>query len=316
MNELNGPHASGYVPELPDVELNLLTPKAPGLATVVENRIVTKESSPHFVRHLTLDITGSGLEGKLRSGQSIGVLAPGEDANGRPHKLRLYSLSSPTAGESGHRHLVSTTVKRTIEEIDGKLYTGVCSNYLCDLKPGDQLRITGPSGKRFILPANPLDWNYLFFATGTGIAPFRGMIQELYESGYNQTCALIFGCAYRTDVLYAEELAATAARHEGFHHLVSVSREGRLPDGTKDYVQSQLVQRRELLEPVLWADNTLIYICGLKGMETGIYRQLLDMDLTGYFELREGWTGDASALDDEQLKKAAKAGPRIFEEVY
>lgn len=58
--------------------------------------------------------------------------------------------------------MVSTTVKRSIDEIDGKLYLGVASNYLSDLKPGDKVQLTGPSGKRYLLPENAQDFNYVF----------------------------------------------------------------------------------------------------------------------------------------------------------
>jgi ferredoxin--NADP+ reductase len=71
-------------------------------------------------------------------------------------------------------------VKRTIDEFEEKIYLGVASNYLADLKPGDKVLMTGPSGKRFLLPENAEDFNYILFATGTGIAPFRGMIMELF----------------------------------------------------------------------------------------------------------------------------------------
>ena len=84
---------------------------------------------------------------------------------------------------------MSTTCKRLIDEyadeIDGEkpptngLHIGACSNYLCSLKPGDGVRVSGPSGKKFVLPNDVDDHAYVFVATGTGIAPFRGMVKEL-----------------------------------------------------------------------------------------------------------------------------------------
>ena len=82
---------------LPEVELNIYTPKEPTQATIVENYIVTKESSPNIVRHITFDISGTDLVDRVRVGQSVGILPPGENEKGRPHKLRLYSISSPTS---------------------------------------------------------------------------------------------------------------------------------------------------------------------------------------------------------------------------
>lgn len=301
---------------LPEVELNIYSPKNPVEVTVVENYVVTKESSPNFVRHVTFDVSGTELENRVIAGQSVGVLTPGEDENGRPHKIRLYSVSSPTSGEHGKGNLVSTTVKRTIEEFDKKLYLGVCSNYLADLQPGDKVKLTGPSGKRFLLPENARDFNYLFFATGTGIAPFRGFIKDLFDKGYKNQCALIFGCAYRTDVLYSEFLDEMAEKNSNFHFIKSISREGRRSDGSKDYVQTKLVDEAELLKPILEQPNTLIYICGLKGMETGIYKELAIHNLYDYLQIRGVMPDDLSTLGHDDTKKLFKPSARTFEEVY
>ncbi|MEQ9279892.1 MAG: FAD-binding oxidoreductase [Balneola sp.] len=302
---------------LPEVELNIYSPKDPVEATIVENYVCTAENSPNIVRHITFDISGTDLVDRIRVGQSVGVLPPGETEKGRPHKLRLYSVSSPTKGEGGKSHLVSTTVKRSIDEIDGKLYLGVASNYLSDLKPGDKVQLTGPSGKRYLLPENAQDFNYVFFATGTGIAPFRGMIMELFESGYKGDVALVFGCAYRTDILYPDFIKEMSEKHSNFHYLSCVSREDRRSDGSKYYVQSVINDHSDTLNPIFEKENTLIYICGMKGMETGIYQNLALQGHLEYLQVR----GDLAEIPPsewqwEDLKKNIKPSSRTFEEVY
>jgi ferredoxin--NADP+ reductase len=302
---------------LPEVELNIYGPKDPVEVPVVENYIITKESSPNFVRHITFDVSGTELEGRVKVGQSIGILPPGENEKGRPHKLRLYSVSSPNNGENGKQNLVSTTVKRTIEEFEDKLYIGVASNYLADLKPGDTVKVTGPSGKRFLLPENEKDFNYLFFATGTGIAPFRGMIMELFAKGdYQNDCSLIFGCPYRTDLLYSDYFEKMAQEHSNFHYLKSISRESRRKDGSKHYVQTKIEDEEALLLPILKKKNTLIYICGLKGMEAGIYKELLRLGLDEYLEIRKNLPDDLNDIPRSDIKKFMKPSDRTFEEVY
>lgn len=302
---------------LPEVELNIYGPKDPVEVPVVENYIITKESSPNFVRHITFDVSGTELEGRVKVGQSIGILPPGENEKGRPHKLRLYSVSSPNSGENGKQNLVSTTVKRTIEEFEDKLYIGVASNYLADLKPGEMVKVTGPSGKRFLLPENEKEFNYLFFATGTGIAPFRGMIMELFEKGdYQNDCALIFGCPYRTDLLYSDYFEKMAQEHSNFHYLKSISRESRRKDGSKHYVQTKIEDEEELLLPILRKKNTLIYICGLKGMEAGIYKELLRLGLDEYLDIRKNLPEDLNEIPRSDIKKFMKPSARTFEEVY
>lgn len=303
--------------ELPEVDLNIYSPKSPAEATIVENYVCTAESSPNIIRHITFDISGTELEGKFKVGQSIGVLPPGMNEKGRPHKLRLYSVSSPSKGEEGKPNLVSTTVKRANEEVDGTFYLGVCSNYLCNLKPGDKVKVTGPSGRRYLLPTNALDFNYVFFATGTGIAPFRGMILELFEQGITNQVALVFGCPYRTDVIYPKYFSEMEEKHENFHYIKMISREDRREDGSKYYVQTAIDDRSEILSPILGKDNTLIYLCGMKGMENGIYHNLARQGFLDYLTLK-GDLADRNPNDWswEEVKTMIKPSERTFEEVY
>lgn len=302
--------------KLPEVELNIYSKNTPVEVTVVENYVATKDSSPNFVRHITFDISGTELVDKIRVGQSVGILPPGKDEKGREHKLRLYSISSPSFGEKGEKHLISTTVKRTVEEWENKIYLGVASNYLADLKPGDKVKVTGPSGRRFLLPENAKDFNYIFFATGTGIAPFRGMIQELFDQDYKNECVLVFGCPYRTDLLYADYFDEMDEKNSNFHYIKCISREGRRKDGSKNYVQTTLEDRENLMAPILTNDNTLIYICGMKGMETGIYLQLLKQGFTDYLEIRKELPENPDDIPKDKFKRFIKPSMRIFEEVY
>lgn len=303
--------------KLPEVELNIYSKNSPVEVTVVENYVATKESSPNFVRHVTFDVSGTDLVDRVRVGQSIGILPPGMDSvTGKPHKLRLYSVSSPSKGEKGQKHLISTTVKRTVEEFNNKIYLGVASNHLADLEPGDKVLMTGPSGRRFLLPENASDFNYLFFATGTGIAPFRGMIHELFEGNFTNKVALIFGCAYRTDLLYPEYFEGLDRENPGFHYITSISREDRRKDGSKFYVQSMLEEKRDILSPMLAKDNTLIYICGMKGMESGIYKELIKQGYTDYLDIRKELPENINEVHNDELKKLVRPGVRIFEEVY
>lgn len=302
---------------LPEVKLNLYNRKNPVEVTVVENKLATVESSPNFIRHLSFDLSGTELAGNIIAGQAIGIQAPGEDAKGKPHKIRLYSVSSPSSGENGNPNIVSTTVKRVVEEWDdNSLYLGVASNYVANLKVGDKVLMTGPSGKTFVLPENKTDFNYVFFATGTGIAPFRGMVIDLLEAGIKGDIALLFGCPYRTDILYKSFFEELAEKHDNFHYIRSISREDRRADGSKKYVQTLIEDAPEVL-PILAKENTLIYICGLRGMETGIYQGLLKNGLNDYCILRQElqekplneWTWD-------EWKKGVRGANRMFEEVY
>jgi ferredoxin--NADP+ reductase len=94
--------------------------------------------------------------------------------------LRLYSIASSAPGDYGDANTVSLCVKRLIyEDEDGKEVKGVCSNYLCDLKEGTDVKITGPVGKALLLPKDP-NATVIMLATGTGIAPFRSFLWRFF----------------------------------------------------------------------------------------------------------------------------------------
>ena len=315
-------------PVLREARMHVVTPAAPVVGRVVETRRCTaSEKSAGIVRHVSIDVSGTPLAGSFIAGQSFGVLAPGLDANGKPHKLRLYSIASPTFGEDGNGNVLATTVKRSIDEHweTGKLFLGVCSNYLCDLKVGDEVKVTGPSGKRFVLPAEPEKHDYLFFATGTGIAPFRGMITELLAKKVPSRIVLILGSAYATDLLYDAEMKAFAAQHANFTYLTAVSREksgSGMFAGRGMYVQDRLKDSGSALMPMLLNARTLIYVCGIAGMELGIFQQLartLPEDV-----LPQYLSVDASELGRERIdawqrtmiQKAIRPTRRVFLEVY
>lgn len=311
-------------PVLPEVEMHLHRPNEPGLATVVRSEVCTARKAAGFVRHIELDVSGTNLAGRFRAGQSFGVIPPGTNAKGKPHPLRLYSIASPTKGEDGRGTILATTVKRTIDERwdDHSLFLGVASNYLCDLQVGDTVHVTGPNGKRFLLPEDQQDWNYLFFATGTGIAPFRGMLMDLFDSGHPAPAGatLVMGSPYRTDLLYDEPLAEMARRHEGLNYLTAISRESEPGTNKRLYVQDRLGTHRDQLVELLSADKALIYICGIAGMELGIFRALADClppeVLSRFLTIDTGVAGDPESWTRRMIHKQIKPSRRVFLEVY
>jgi ferredoxin--NADP+ reductase len=309
-------------PALAGVKMHLCMPDAPTFGTVVSTERCTRGKTAGFVRHIALDVSGTPLAGSFRPGQSFGVIPEGVDAHGRPHKVRLYSISSPTRGEDGSGCVVATTVKRTIDEHHEthRLFLGVASNYLCDLQPGARVMLTGPSGKRFVLPADPGRHDYLFFATGTGIAPYRGMILDMLEAGVESRIVLVAGAAHSNDLLYHDLLAELAARHPNFHYLTAVSRERQADGEPPMYVQGRLATHRSQIMPVLESERALVYVCGVAGMELGVM-QALARELPGP-TLERFVTVDPAIRDDVQGWTRSmiprQIGPtrRMFVEVY
>ena len=94
--------ADPTAPVLPEAKMHVVMPNAPTRAKVHSTRLCLKGKSASFIRHVEIDIAGTPLEGSFRAGQSFGVVPAGVDAAGKPHKVRLYSLASPSWGEDGH----------------------------------------------------------------------------------------------------------------------------------------------------------------------------------------------------------------------
>ena len=315
--------ADGSGPVLRDVVMHLATPAAPAQGVVVSNeRCTASRKSAGFVRHVAIDISSTPLAGRFVAGQSFGVIPPGLDAAGKPHKLRLYSIASPSAGEDGQGRVLATTVKRVIDENweTGKLFLGVCSNYLCDLRVGDPVTVTGPSGKRFVLPQRAHEHDYLFFATGTGVAPFRGMVRDLLASASESRITLVLGSPYASDLIYHDEFRALAASNPRFSYLPTLSRERQADGAPGCYVHDRFTTHREQLEPTLRSGRALIYVCGIAGMELGVVQQLTRL-LPGTF-LEQFVQADAPTLEGvsgwtrAMLNKQVKLTRRVFLEVY
>ena len=326
---LHIPPDSAHV-ELPDVENKLITVQEPAIARVTGNTPCTFGKSNAWVRNIELDVSGTRLAGAFHAGQAFGVIPPGEDANGKPHKVRLYSIASPEAGEDGSGGVICTPVKRVVDEYwqpkSGEarrrgLFMGVCSNYLCDLEVGEEVRITGPVGKRFLLPLHSDQHNHVFVATGTGIAPFRGMVLELLNSPANRDDMqiwLLMGAPYTTDLLYHEEFLELAARHSNFHYLQALSREPRTDGARGTYVDELIDMGDGQLRSVLADERTVLYLCGLLGLPFNVYRRLAGLRLLeGYAaDARSELARDPGLWTPEDVRRALKPTERCMIEVY
>jgi ferredoxin--NADP+ reductase len=261
--------AAAPLPTRDAIPLNLYRVSAPGKCRVVTNTRLTPPDRDD-VRHIVLDL--DGLNYRYLEGQSIGVIAPGVDARGRPNKLRLYSIASTRLGDDGQGKTASLCVKRVLfdEPDTGEHHLGVASNYLCDLEPGDEVAITGPAGKILLLPDDPAA-NLILVATGTGIAPFRAFIRRIYTELPEWTghVYLVFGVRTVSECLYRDELESFLDR-PGYHFINAISREQTTSDGRRMYVQHRLLEQINAIWPLLEQPQTYLYICGLKGMEAGI----------------------------------------------
>lgn len=152
---------------------------------------------------------------------------------------RVYSIASSPSREA---------IEFCVRRVPGGEMT---SELAVDLEAGENVTLRGPYGE--LLLEEPSRRDLVFLATGTGVAPFKGMIDYVFETGrdsYEGTPRdvwLILGAAWEDTLPYREAFRSYANVHENFHFVPTVSRESYLTDWTGEtaYVQYTLAKYLE-----------------------------------------------------------------------
>jgi ferredoxin--NADP+ reductase len=295
-----------------DIPVNTYKPKNPCLGTVTENYSLVGEGAIGRVNHITFDLSAGDPQLRYVEGQSIGIIPEGTDANGKPHKLRLYSIASTRHGDDLEGNTVSLCVRQLQYEKDGEVINGVCSTYLCDIEPGTQVKITGPVGKEMLLPPDE-DANVIMLATGTGIAPMRTYLRRMFEPSeraknpeyqFRGLAWLFMGAPKTPNLLYDDDFQRYQAEYpDHFRYTTAISREQENARGGRMYIQDRVLEHAEEIFALIENPKTHVYMCGLRGMEPGI-----DEAMTA--------AAAAKGLDWSELRPQLKKAERWHVETY
>ncbi|HAN75603.1 MAG TPA: ferredoxin-NADP reductase [Planktothrix sp. UBA8402] len=258
-----------------EIPVNIYRPNNPYIGNCIENYELVGEGGLGTVRHVTFDLSGGDL--RYVEGQSIGIIPPGTDNKGKPHKLRLYSIASTRHGDKLDDQTVSLCVRQLEYKHPetGETVYGVCSTHLCNLEVGADVTITGPVGKEMLLPDDE-EATVVMMATGTGIAPFRAFLWRMFKEQHEDYkfkgfAWLFFGIPYTSNILYKEQLEQLQREFpDNFRLTYAISREQQNPEGGRMYIQDRIKENADELWHLVQKDSTHTYICGLKGMEGGI----------------------------------------------
>jgi ferredoxin-NADP reductase len=219
-------------------------------------RLLRSVPLSEFTKHLEFEVQGAPRFGFV-AGQWLSV--KGSTPEGE-EITRAYSIASAPS-ENGRFAFCLNRVQ-----------DGFMSNHLCDLGEGAEISFQGPFGDFILRP--PLR-DTLMIATGTGIAPFRSMLEGMFESGnrglggpagapvapfHQPQFWLLFGARYEQDIYYREECERLAAEHSNFHFMPTLSRGGPEWKGLRGYVQEHV---REIVGS---RTDMQAYICGLDKM--------------------------------------------------
>jgi ferredoxin-NADP reductase len=234
-------------------------PNRPMVAETFEARLVRAHLVTPRVRLLQFSRV-DGAPFAFQSGQWVSLTLPTPDEKGRPVR-RSYSVASVPSGGPAFELVVT------------RVDDGVGSTWLHGLAPGATVEAKGPQGT-FTRPPG-LEVPSLLVATGTGLAPFRGMLHEALASGAKAPVQLLFGARTPADLLFHDELLALARAHPRFTYTPTLSRPGEGWAGAQGYVQTHVVQAWAGLQshgaPEAW-------VCGVKKMLTSV-REVLKGEL-------------------------------------
>lgn len=206
------------------------------------------------VKHFVLDYAPE-CDTRFTAGQFMMVHL---ERDGKPHKKPYSIASSPS---------LQNKIELCIKRVDG----GYVSNWFFGLKEGDVIKTSVPYG--VFVVREPQPENLVFVATGTGIAPMRGMIQNLYEKGCDKQIWLVFGNRFESDILYLDEWRKLEKEKKNFHFIPTISKP-QTWKGETAYVQ-EIVKR-------VFADkkeSSAFYGCGLVPMCQQLKASLLEMGI-------------------------------------
>lgn len=271
-------------------------------AVVQATKRLTPQDSEE-IREIILEVQDAAFECAVN--QSFGVLIKQQSAFGNPYHHRLYSIADLPASGNGKAKL-TMLVKRCayVDEFSGEEYPGIASNFLCDRQVGDELIVTGPHQLPFRIPEDKTA-NLILIGMGTGIAPFRAFVKNIYENikDWEGQVRLFYGARSGLELLYLNDESGDLVQYydqdtfKAFHAL------SPRPHWEDPIALDSIIEERasEILE-MLNRTNTYIYVAGYEKI-----REKLDKAFANIMGSQEQWT----------LRKAELlAGKRWAEVIY
>ena len=141
------------------------------------------------------------------------------------------------------------------------IITNLVGGNMCDYlfnhaKLGDEFVYRGPMGV-FTLPDNLMERDIYMVSTGSGISPFRSMINDIFNSKKEfKNIKLFFGTRKEEDIVYREELEFIQDNLPGFEYIPTLSQE-KIPGIAEGYVHNHYLKLIDSLD-----EKPLVYFCG------------------------------------------------------
>jgi ferredoxin-NADP reductase len=222
-------------------------------------------------RTFVLGLPREGAEAfRFRPGQFITVRDPELDADGGRPLQRAYSISSSPS--------VIDHLEVTVRD------SGSFGDRFYHFPPGKRLLVRPPQG-RFVLEVEE-GQHLLLAGGGSGVAPYRSFVRHLVEEGHTGPVVLLSSAREPDQLLFHEEMRATAARHGWFAYEPTVTRAA--PDdpwpGRRGRLDEALL--RELVGP---PERAVVYACGPTAFVEAVLEHAAFLGLPADRLRREKW---------------------------
>jgi len=188
------------------------------------------------------------------AGQFIYVLL---ERDGRLIKKPYSIASPPSQSPTDHLELAITLVPG-----------GYVSTLLHGMQGGEKLAVEGAAG-RFVVK-DPGAHDLVFVATGTGVAPIRSIVLNLFQGGFTRNVWLLFGVRHEDEILYLADWRRLEGAYPNFHFIPTISRPKSAEwMGEVGYVQTKLASY------VPDTSGKLVFVCGVVPMVKDVTDKLL-----------------------------------------
>jgi len=170
-------------------------------------------------------------------------------------KPRSFSIANSLSYNPNRIQLLVAIVNFKSKLVDPRL--GLCSNFLANMSVGEKAPIWVKKGTLKL----PLDTGLplIMVGPGTGVAPFRSIIQEELAKDTKRPLYLIFGSRNKAkDYYFGQEWVKMQENYENFKIFTAFSRD----QDDKCYVQHVIRDNKELFGDIIVNQDGFIYIAG------------------------------------------------------
>jgi sulfite reductase (NADPH) flavoprotein alpha-component len=183
---------------------------------------------------------------------------------------RLYSIASSQKEVENEVHLTVGLVEYHHQDYKRQ---GAASGYLSQLSSGDKVNVFVEPNKHFKLPEDDTR-PIIMIGAGTGIAPYRGFLQERVARGASGQHWLVFGNQYFAKDFYYQLEWQQLLKKKQLHKIsLAFSRD----QDEKVYVQHKLKQEAKLIYQWI-EEGAYLYLCGDKNrFSKSVEKALLDI---------------------------------------